>query len=123
MGRDIHQAGYYLNPAYLYKYDLRTKDSLLFALCKVIQRMSTTNLEAAQAISESRYFQDESDNFGDSFAISCRDKMDPAAQLPLIRPIREQPKSRRTTKVYYKRVKDCRQPKSRGGPTSLQYDE
>ncbi|WOL00978.1 hypothetical protein Cni_G09691 [Canna indica] len=63
MGHDIHQVGYYLEPAYQYKYALGTRDSLLFTLHKVIQRMSATNVEVAQVISESRYFRDESGNF------------------------------------------------------------
>ncbi|WOL10682.1 hypothetical protein Cni_G19441 [Canna indica] len=71
MGCDIYIAGYYLNPAYLYKYDLGTVDSLLYPLRKVIQRMSGSHREVAQALNESKWFRD-------LFAISIRDTMDPA---------------------------------------------
>ncbi|WOL17557.1 hypothetical protein Cni_G26350 [Canna indica] len=60
-----------------YRYDLGTMDSLLYPLRKVIQRMSASTREAAQALNELRYFRDSSGNFGDPFAISCRDSMDP----------------------------------------------
>ncbi|WOL04696.1 hypothetical protein Cni_G13418 [Canna indica] len=39
--------------------------------------MISPTKEAAQALNESRYFRDSSDNFGDTFAISCQDSIDP----------------------------------------------
>ncbi|WOL20387.1 hypothetical protein Cni_G29192 [Canna indica] len=81
MGHDILIVAYYLNPAYQYRYDLGTMDSLLYLFRKVIQRMSASTREAAQALNESRFFRDSSGNFGDPFAISCRDSMDPAPTL------------------------------------------
>ncbi|WOL17320.1 hypothetical protein Cni_G26111 [Canna indica] len=75
-GANFKRVGYYLNPAYQYKYDLGLVDSLLHPLRKVIQRMSGSNREASQALNESKWFRDATDNFRDSFAISIRDTMD-----------------------------------------------
>ncbi|WOK93711.1 hypothetical protein Cni_G02411 [Canna indica] len=75
---------YYLNPAYQYKYEHGTVDSLLYPLRKVIQRMSASHREEAQALNESKWFQNATDNLRDSFAISIRDTMDPTPTLQKI---------------------------------------
>ncbi|XP_042375861.1 uncharacterized protein LOC121969699 [Zingiber officinale] len=78
MGKHIHLAGYYLNPAYQYRYNLATNEDLLVALRNVISRLQKNRELAAEAINESRLFREAYGSFSDSFAVSCRYKMDAA---------------------------------------------
>ncbi|XP_042458383.1 uncharacterized protein LOC122042370 [Zingiber officinale] len=76
MGKPIHLAGYYLNPAYQYRYNLGTNDDLLVALRHVISRLHTNTESIAETINESRLFREAYGSFSDSIAVSCRYKMD-----------------------------------------------
>ncbi|XP_074587443.1 uncharacterized protein LOC141843279 [Curcuma longa] len=78
MGKYIHLAGYYLNPAYQYRYNLGTNEDLLAALRNVISRLQPNRQLATEAINESRLFREAYGSFSDDFAVSCRYKMDAA---------------------------------------------
>ncbi|OAY62874.1 hypothetical protein ACMD2_23972 [Ananas comosus] len=52
MSRDLHLAGYYLNPSYHYRYNLGFDDELLKALRNVINRFERDPTHTALAINE-----------------------------------------------------------------------
>ncbi|MQM07695.1 hypothetical protein Taro_040537 [Colocasia esculenta] len=52
MSRDLHMAVYYLHPAYHYTYELAYEDNLTAAFTRVVERLSRSLVQAADAIDE-----------------------------------------------------------------------
>ncbi|MQL89741.1 hypothetical protein Taro_022320 [Colocasia esculenta] len=52
MSRDLHMAAYYLHPAYHYTHELAYEDDLTAAFTRVVERLSRSPVQAADAIDE-----------------------------------------------------------------------
>ncbi|MQL98953.1 hypothetical protein Taro_031669 [Colocasia esculenta] len=52
MSRDIHKVAYYLHTAYHYTHELAYEDDLTTAFTRVVERLSRSPVQAADAIDE-----------------------------------------------------------------------
>ncbi|MQM06299.1 hypothetical protein Taro_039120 [Colocasia esculenta] len=52
MSKDLHMAAYYLHPAYHYAMELSYDDELMAAFTRIVERLSKSALDAADAIDE-----------------------------------------------------------------------
>ncbi|MQM09166.1 hypothetical protein Taro_042032 [Colocasia esculenta] len=52
MSRDLHKAAYYLHPAYHYTHKLAYEDDLTATFTRVVERLSRSHVQAANAIDE-----------------------------------------------------------------------
>ncbi|MQL78642.1 hypothetical protein Taro_011078, partial [Colocasia esculenta] len=70
MSRDLHMAAYYLHPAYHYAMELSYDDDLTAAFTRVVERLSRSALDAANAIDQMKSFRERVGSFAEPSAIA-----------------------------------------------------
>ncbi|MQL71935.1 hypothetical protein Taro_004261 [Colocasia esculenta] len=84
MSRDLHMAAYYLHHAYHYAMELLYNDDLTAAFTRVVERLSRSALDAADAIDHMKSFREGVRSFAEPSAIAGRDRIDSDDEDPMV---------------------------------------